>query len=122
LVPGRWKQHKETTTLNREELLRATGYIVKQHKETTTFSQGGREGFEKEGLEEMINKIMRLGRVRGIGCIMATHRPQEETLRRVGMEKNAKILETAPEGLGIIKTHVYRVSEIMFRTYLPSHS
>jgi hypothetical protein len=45
--------------------LRATGYIVKQYKETTTFSQGGREGFEKEGLEEMINKIMRLGRVRG---------------------------------------------------------
>ena len=121
--------------------MRATVYMVKQHKETTTFSQGGREGFEKEGLEEMINKIMRLGRVRGIGCIMATHRPQdlndlvielantkiafrsdEETLRRVGMEKNAKILETAPEGLGIIKTHVYRVSEIMFRTYLPSHS
>jgi DNA helicase HerA-like ATPase len=105
------------------------------------FPQGGREGFEKEGMEEMINKIMRLGRVRGIGCIMATHRPQdlndlvielantkiafrsdEETLRRVGMEKNTKILETAPEGLGIIKTHAYRVSEIMFRTYLPSHS
>lgn len=105
------------------------------------FPQSGREGFEKEGMEEMINKIMRLGRVRGIGCIMATHRPQdlndlvielantkiafrsdEETLRRVGMEKNTKILETAPEGLGIIKTHAYRVSEIMFRTYLPSYS
>ena len=105
------------------------------------FPQSGREGFEKEGMEEMINKIMRLGRVRGIGCIMATHRPQdlndlvielantkiafrsdEETLRRVGMEKNTKILETAPEGLGIIKTHAYRVSEIMFRTYLPSQS
>jgi len=104
------------------------------------FPQSGREGFEKEGLEEMINKIMRLGRVRGIGCIMATHRPQdlndlvielantkiafrsdEETLRRVGMEKNTKILETAPEGLGIIKTHAYRVSEIMFRTYSPIH-
>jgi len=104
------------------------------------FPQSGREGFEKEGMEEMINKIMRLGRVRGIGCIMATHRPQdlndlvielantkvafrsdEETLRRVGMEKNTKILETAPEGLGIIKTHAYRVSEIMFRTYSPIH-
>jgi DNA helicase HerA-like ATPase len=104
------------------------------------FPQSGREGFEKEGLEEMINKIMRLGRVRGLGCVMATHRPQdlndlvielantkiafrsdEETLRRVGMEKNTKILETAPEGLGIIKTHAYRVSEIMFRTYSPIH-
>ena len=30
--------------------MRATVYIVKQHKETTTFSQGGREGFEKEGV------------------------------------------------------------------------
>lgn len=105
------------------------------------FPQSGREGFEKEGLEEMINKIMRLGRLRGLGCIMATHRPQdlndlvielantkiafrsdEETLRRVGMEKNAKILDTAPEGLGIIKTHAYRISEVMFRTYQPAPS
>ncbi|MEM2300923.1 MAG: ATP-binding protein [Sulfolobales archaeon] len=101
------------------------------------FPQSGRD-FEKEPLEEMINKIMRLGRLRGLGCIMATHRPQdlnnlvielantkialrsdEETLKSIGMEKYTKILETAPEGLAVIKTHGYRVPELTIRVSPP---
>jgi len=63
---------------------------------------------------------MRPGRVKGLGCIMATHRSQnlndlvieliitkivlrsvEDTLRKIRMEIHAKLLETATEGMGL---------------------
>ncbi|NAZ12667.1 MAG: DUF87 domain-containing protein [Desulfurococcales archaeon] len=99
------------------------------------FPRGSREDFEKEIIEEMINRIMRLGRVRGLSCVMATHRPQDlndlvielantkiafrsdrETLKRIDMEEYSEMLESAPPGLGVIKTFAYKVLDLEFRT------
>lgn len=128
-------EHRDTIYKRGEKLDIMLLIIDEAHE---FFPQGGKEGFERESLEDMINRIMRLGRVRGLGCIMATHRPQdlndlvielantkialrsdEDTLRKIGMERHAKRLETAPEGMGVIKTHGYRSPEIIFRTIPP---
>ncbi|AKA74489.1 ATP-binding protein [Saccharolobus solfataricus] len=46
-------------------------------KSISTSPQGGwREG-EKESFERLINRIMRLGRVRGMRVIFATYKPQD---------------------------------------------
>jgi Predicted ATPase len=97
------------------------------------FPQGRREE-NKEGLERLINRVLRLGRVRGIGSVLATHRPEdlndlvltltntkialrseEESLKRIGMDQFSNFLRVAPTGAGVMRTFAYRVPEILFR-------
>lgn len=99
-----------------------TEYLMIFDEAHEYFPQGRREE-NKEPLERLINKIMRLGRVRGMGTILATHRPtdlndliltltntkvamraDEDALKRIGMEKYSKVLSVSPPGFGIISS------------------
>jgi DNA helicase HerA-like ATPase len=98
------------------------------------FPQGQREE-NKEALERLINRIMRLGRVRGIATVLATHRPEdlndliltltntkialrsdESSLRKIQMEEEAKFLESSPPGFAVMKTFAYKVNKIYFKS------
>lgn len=95
----------------------------------------GRKDDEKEGLERLINRIMRLGRVRGIGTILATHRPtdlndliltlantkiamraDEDALKKIGMEEFSSLLQASPAGYGVMRTFSLKVHDLIFRT------
>ncbi|QGR19824.1 ATP-binding protein [Stygiolobus azoricus] len=110
-----------------------TEYLMIFDEAHEYFPQGSREE-NKEPLERLINKIMRLGRVRGIGTILATHRPtdlndliltlantkiamraDEDALKRIGMEKYSKVLSVAPPGFGVISSYTIKVKELNFR-------
>ncbi|BBG25796.1 DNA double-strand break repair helicase HerA [Sulfuracidifex tepidarius] len=94
-----------------------------------------RKDDEKEGLERLINRIMRLGRVRGIGTILATHRPtdlndliltlantkvvmraDEDALKKIGMEEFSSMLQASPAGYSIMRTFSLKVHDLIFRT------
>ncbi|AWR95351.1 ATP-binding protein [Acidianus brierleyi] len=98
------------------------------------FPQSKRGDDEKEALERLINKIMRLGRVRGIGTILATHRPtdlndliltlantkialraDEDALEKIGMDEYANVLQASPAGYGVIRTFSLKVHDLIFR-------
>ncbi|AWR96123.1 DUF853 family protein [Acidianus sulfidivorans JP7] len=99
------------------------------------FPQGGREEGEKESLERLINRILRLGRVRGIGVIFATHKPQdlndlvltltnskialradEDALEKIDMKEYAKLLQASPPGYGVLRTFSLKVNDLIFRS------
>ncbi|MUM63698.1 DUF853 family protein [Acidianus infernus] len=111
-----------------------TEYLMIFDEAHEYFPQGRREE-NKEPLERLINKIMRLGRVRGIGTILATHRPtdlndliltltntkiamraDEDALKRIGMEKYSKMLNASPPGFGIISSYTIKVNNLAFRS------
>ena len=111
-----------------------TEYLMIFDEAHEYFPQGKREE-NKEPLERLINKIMRLGRVRGIGTILATHRPtdlndliltltntkvamraDEDALKRIGMEKYSKVLSVSPPGFGIISSYTIKVNNLTFRS------
>ncbi|WP_238527203.1 ATP-binding protein [Saccharolobus islandicus] len=111
-----------------------TEYLMIFDEAHEYFPQGKREE-NKEPLERLINKIMRLGRVRGIGTILATHRPtdlndliltltntkvamraDEDALKRIGMEKYSKVLSVSPPGFGIISSYTIKVNNLAFRS------
>ncbi|MEM0280104.1 ATP-binding protein [Metallosphaera sp.] len=90
---------------------------------------------DKEGLERLINKILRLGRVRGMGTILATHRPtdlndliltltntkvamraDEDALEKIGMDDYANLLQASPPGYAVMRSFSLRVKELIFRT------
>jgi len=92
----------------------------------------------KDVVERMVNKITRLGRVRGIGVFFATHIPsdlndliiqltntkiglrsEEKVLERIGLKEYKKELELAPEGVGVVKSPALRTHYIMFKSYEP---
>ena len=98
------------------------------------FPQGRREE-DKEGLERLINRILRLGRVRGIGTVLATHRPtdlnrliltltntkvamraDEDALKEIGMEDYAGMLQASPAGYGVMRTFSMKVHDLIFRS------
>jgi len=77
----------------------------------------------KETVEEMINRIMRLGRVRKLGAVLATHVPEDlnplilqlsntkiimrngrEVLEKMGAKDFEDLLITAPPGLALVKS------------------
>ncbi|WP_048099098.1 ATP-binding protein [Candidatus Acidianus copahuensis] len=110
-------------------------YIMMFDEAHEYFPQSRKNEEGKESLERLINKIMRLGRVRGIGTILATHRPEDlndliitltnskvalradnDALRRVDMEEYSKILEVSPPGFGIIRTFAYRAHNVFLRS------
>jgi hypothetical protein len=86
-------------------------------------AERGVEDFNKDVVESMINKITRLGRVRRIGVVFATHTPddlnnlilqltntkialrsEEGVLERVGLKDYAEELVYAPDGVSVIKS------------------
>jgi hypothetical protein len=90
----------------------------------------------KSTIERMINRILRLGRVRGLGAILATHMPQDlnelilqltntkiimrnnkDVLEDIGAEDYADILISAPPGLALVKS--IRFSDILMQTNPP---
>ena len=92
----------------------------------------------KDIVEALINRITRLGRVRKIGVVFATHRPsdlnnliiqlvntkialrsEEETLKKVGLDKYKKELELAEDGVGVVKTPALRIHYITFKGHPP---
>lgn len=94
-----------------------------------------RKDEEKEALERLINRIMRLGRVRGMGTILATHRPtdlndliltlantkialraDEDALKKISMDEYAKLLQAAPAGYGVMRTFSLKVHDLFFRS------
>lgn len=94
-----------------------------------------RKDEEKEALERLINRIMRLGRVRGMGTILATHRPtdlndliltlantkialraDEDALKKISMDEYAKLLQAAPVGYGVMRTFSLKVHDLFFRS------
>ncbi|AWR96160.1 DUF87 domain-containing protein [Acidianus sulfidivorans JP7] len=100
------------------------------------FPQTNQENVSKDIVEGLINKIMRLGRVRNIGVILATHVPEDlnplvlqlsntkiamrndpHVLRAVGMEDYIDFLTQATPGLGIINSLTF--SGIPIKTVLP---
>lgn len=102
------------------------------------FPQGGREDFAKESVEAMINKITRLGRVRKIGVIFATHMPDDlndliiqltntkvafrserRVLERVGLADYADQVLYAPSGVGVIQSWIFRTHTLVFHSLKP---
>lgn len=100
------------------------------------FPQTTQENVSKDIVEGLINRIMRLGRVRNIGVILATHMPDDlnplvlqlsntkivmrndvHVLRSLGMEKYQDFLLRATPGLAIINSIYF--NEIPMKTRLP---
>ena len=92
----------------------------------------------KDIVEYLINRITRLGRVRGIGVVFATHRPsdlndliiqlantkiglrcEEKVLERIGLREFKSELEYAPDGVGVVKSPIFKTHYVMFRGYEP---
>ncbi|BCS93461.1 DNA double-strand break repair helicase HerA [Metallosphaera sp. J1] len=111
-----------------------TPYLLVFDEAHEYFPQSRRDE-EKEGLERLINRILRLGRVRGIGAVLATHRPtdlndliltltntkiamraDEDALEKIGMEEYAKILQASPPGYAVMRTFSLKVQDLVFRT------
>ncbi|BFH74058.1 ATP-binding protein [Sulfurisphaera javensis] len=90
----------------------------------------------KSTIEGLINRLMRLGRVRKVAVVLATHMPEdlnplilqlsntkivmrneENVLEKLGFEDYADILLTAQAGLGVIRS--IKFSDVVMRTLLP---
>ena len=99
--------------------------------------RGDRE-VNKDVVEGLINRITRLGRMRKIGVIFATHRPEDlndlvlqltntkiglrserEVLERIGMSEFSSDLRVAPSGVGVMKSPALRCQALFFRSYPP---
>ena len=89
----------------------------------------------KETVEGMINKIMRLGRVRKLGAVLATHMPDDlnplilqlsntkiimrngrEVLEKMGAKDFEDLLVTAPPGLALVKS--LKFNDLMMQTVI----
>ncbi|MCH1772155.1 MULTISPECIES: ATP-binding protein [Metallosphaera] len=111
-----------------------TPYLLVFDEAHEYFPQSRRDE-EKEGLERLINRILRLGRVRGMGTVLATHRPtdlndliltltntkiamraDEDALEKIGMEEYANILQASPPGYAVMRTFSLKVQDLVFRT------
>ncbi len=68
--------------------------------------EGAREDFNKEVVEAVINKLTRLGRVRRMGVVFATHSPadlndlRQLTNTKIAMRSEPKVLERMAEYAG----------------------
>jgi DNA helicase HerA-like ATPase len=96
--------------------------------------EGGKEDFNKEVVEAMINKLTRLGRVRKMGVVFATHSPADlndlvlqltntkiamrsepRVLERVGMAEYAGELAYAQSGVAVAKSFVFRTHAVTLK-------
>ena len=99
---------------------------------------GAREDFNKEVVEAVINKLTRLGRVRGMGVVFATHSPADlndlviqltntkiamrsepKVLERVDMAEYAGELAYAQSEVAVAKSFIYRTHAVTFKTLPP---
>jgi hypothetical protein len=105
------------------------------------FPQTGRgvEDFNKDVVESLINKITRLGRVRRIGVVFATHTPEDlnnlilqltntkialrsverKVLEKVGLENYAEELAYAADGVAVLSSYIFRTYTMMTKTLPP---
>lgn len=116
---------------------RPTFIIIDEAHNYFPETRSGRE-VNKDIIEGLINRITRLGRMRKIGVIFATHRPEdlndlilqltntkiglrseESVLRNIGLEDFSEELKVAPSGVGVIKTPIIKCHTIFFRSYPP---
>lgn len=100
-------------------------------------TRGGEE-FNKDVVESLINKITRLGRVRRIGVVFATHTPadlndlviqltntkvafrsEEQVLEKIGMEETAAELTYAQNGVAVVKSYALRTHMLAIKGYPP---
>ncbi len=100
--------------------------------------EGAREDFNKEVVEAVINKLTRLGRVRKMGVVFATHSPADlndlviqltntkiamrsepKVLERVDMAEHAGELAYAQSGVAVAKSFIYRTHAVTFKTLPP---
>jgi DNA helicase HerA-like ATPase len=100
--------------------------------------EGAREDFNKEVVEAVINKLTRLGRVRRMGVVFATHSPADlndlviqltntkiamrsepKVLERVDMAEYAGELASAQSGVAVAKSFIYRTHAVAFKTLPP---
>lgn len=96
------------------------------------------ENVSKEAVEDMINKLTRLGRVRRVGVAFATHMPEdlnplvtqlsntkvvfrsdETVLESFGLREYSQLLRIAPNGVAIAKSYAFRTGVLAFRTLPP---
>jgi len=89
-------------------------------------------------VEAMINKLTRLGRVRRIGVVFATHTPddlnnlilqltntkialrsEEHVLERVGLREYSSEVTYAQDGVAVVKSYVFRTHAVTARTIPP---
>ncbi|ADN49579.1 ATP-binding protein [Vulcanisaeta distributa] len=94
----------------------------------------GDEDFNKDTVETMINKLTRLGRVRRIGVIFATHTPGDlndlilqltntkvalrsevEVLERVGLREYAGEIMYAQDGVAVVRSYALRTHAVMIK-------
>jgi hypothetical protein len=100
---------------------------------------GSVSDFDKETVEDMINKITRLGRSRNIGVIFATHTPEDlndqiiqltntkialrsverKVLEKVGLENYAEELAYAADGVAVLSNYIFRTYTMMVKTLPP---
>jgi len=101
-----------------------------------------RYGKEEEGyamIASMLTRIARLGRRHGLGLVFATHAPQDlnpivvqltntkitlrsdkQVLERLGIPlEYRRILEIAPDRVGLVRSHFYRTHYVLFKTTPP---
>ncbi len=102
------------------------------------FPQGGTDEEGRDTVEAMINRLTRLGRVRRIGVIFATHTPddlnnlvlqltntkialrsEESILERVGLKEYTNEITYAQDGVAIVKSYALRTHTIIMRALPP---
>ncbi|WP_054853265.1 ATP-binding protein [Vulcanisaeta distributa] len=100
------------------------------------FPQGDTEDVNRDTVEAMINRLTRLGRIRRIGVIFATHTPddlnplilqltntkialrsEESVLERVGLKEYAGEITYAQDGVAVMKSYALRTHTITIRHY-----
>ncbi|WP_066795271.1 ATP-binding protein [Caldivirga sp. MU80] len=98
----------------------------------------GVEDFNKDVVEAMINKLTRLGRVRRIGVVFATHTPDDlnnlilqltntkialrsegHVLERVGLREYSSEVTYAQDGVAVVKSYVFRTHSVTARAIPP---
>jgi DNA helicase HerA-like ATPase len=79
-------------------------------------------------VEAVINKLTRLGRVRRMGVVFATHSPAVVIqLTKIAMRSEPKVLERMAEyarayaqsGVAVAKSFIYRTHAVTFKTLPP---
>ncbi len=105
------------------------------------FPQSTREAFSKDLVESMVNKMTRLGRIRRMGVIFATHQPQDlnslviqltntkiafrsdkQSLEAIGLQEHYNTLRGAPSGYALLSTYAIRIQKIFIQVPPPQTS
>jgi len=102
------------------------------------FPQTSREALGKDLVESTINKITRLGRIRGIGVVFATHQPSDlnnlviqltntkiafrsdrSSLEAISLGEFFEELRNAPSGYAVMSTYAIGIQTLTVKTLPP---